>query len=187
MSDPTTTVTTNLTPEEIEALVARLMAAYPGGVKITSEQGLMALGQSSKTEVKGLGAVASERKRMRPGKVEYGDVVLAFHYCGLSDKESTELDKIDAILPPKKTKIERGQPMEYADFEDPNFITASAAATRRKLAKMIEMATDITIEGDDLVSKGEWLSANVPPNMINAILALIRTLSSNVLDHLNLS
>lgn len=183
-----TITNTVIPPEELAAIMERLMSAFPAGVKITTEAGVQDLSTiKTKPKLRGLVAICGERQRMRPGVIEYGDAHFEFNYRGLTDKESNDLDKIDDITPPEKTVFEQGKPVKTANFEDPTYKAASAKAVRRKMAAMIEKATDLEFPGTSLEEKGQWLEDNMAASLINAIVSHIRSLSSNVLAKVDLS
>lgn len=92
----------------------------------------------------------------------------------LSGELQTQADKIDAIIPPKKTVSTKEGPKEDFDYENPAYQEKVAAALRiKKTFLLLHGIPGFEIRGDTIEDQQKTLYAQLQTGVIDALVSAI--------------
>lgn len=157
---------------------------YPNGMRMTPDGEIFPLREAKKmTNIQELVELSRATKKFH---LDLHGQVMELEISPLTDQIAAEADKMDMdLIPPKKYKIEGGKKIEDGyDFEDPKYRQKRKEAYDFKRAFIIAAGVIGFGEiGRTNEEKRDWLSKNLPPHVIDALLGAVRGVTSDRIEY----
>jgi hypothetical protein len=185
----------SLPPEEKLTLLKSLVAdhldidaiikeKYPNGMRLSPDGDVFEYRKAKKiTNIQEIVEMSRATKKFH---FDVNGQAVEVEINPLTDQIAAEADKMDMdLIPPKKYRVEAGKKIEDGyDFEDPKYRQKRKDAYDLKRAFIISAGVigfgDIGRTNEE---KRDWLSKNLPPRVIDALLGAVRGVTSDRIEY----